>query len=63
MSSELTRGFVPVLRGSLELGDIFSDISANSLEMTLLGCSGQVRTSRWLEHLAAHVSAGAQLGS
>jgi hypothetical protein len=36
-------------RGSLELGDIFSDISANSLEMTLLKCPGQVRLCRNLE--------------
>ena len=37
------------------MGDIFSDISANSLEMTLLGCPGQARQPSPLLRYRRHV--------
>ncbi len=51
--SGLSGGVLVLRRGSLEVGDIFSDISANSLEMTLLGCSGQVCKHSGSRHYAA----------
>ena len=37
---DLKRG-VLVLRGSLEVGDVLSDLSANPMELSLLGVQGQ----------------------